>query len=122
MHRALRILTLSGLTFASLGILAWIVIQAELTASPASAAPERQPANVTVLVGVGQDTLQMLAYFPMNVSVRAGDSVTFKINSDYEPHTVSFSHGVPPGPGWVQSPIQPPGVLLPAFLVPLPGG
>lgn len=123
MRRALRLLATSGLTIVSLALLTWIAVQIDgLTTGTASAAPGKQPSNLTVLVGGGQDTLQMLAFVPQNVRVRAGDAITFKINSDYEPHTVSFSQGVPPGPGWAQAPIQPPGVQIPTFLAPVPGG
>jgi plastocyanin len=123
MRRAIRLLAISGLTFAFLGLMTWAAVQLDgLTAGTASAAPANEASTVTVLVGGGQDTLQMLANFPMNVRVHAGDAVTFKINSKEEIHTVSFSQGVPPGPGWAQSPVQPPGVQIPAFVSPLPGG
>ena len=121
MARVLGLLATSGLTLLVLGVVSWAVAQVD-SLSTASAAPARQPNNLTVLVGGGQDTLQMLAFFPTSVRVRAGDSVTFRINSDFEPHTVSFSQGVPPGPNWAQSPVLPPGGLIPTFPVPLPGG
>lgn len=54
--------------------------------------------ELTVLVSAGQDTVSAFAYFPSAVQVRAGDLVTWKLNSDV-PHTVSFTTGfVPEGP------------------------
>ncbi len=50
--------------------------------------------NVTALVGTDQDTRQAIGFFPGNIRVRAGDTVTWKINSG-EIHTVSFYQGVP---------------------------
>ena len=47
------------------------------------------PRNVTVLAGVGQDTIDVLAFFPQNIKIRAGETVTWKQNSDAG-HTVSF--------------------------------
>lgn len=45
--------------------------------------------ELTVLVGAGQDTVSAEGYFPEAVRVHAGDTITWKINSDAE-HTVSF--------------------------------
>jgi plastocyanin len=77
--------------------------------------------NLSVLVGAGEDTLQALAYFPQNVRVRQGDTVTWKLNGD-ELHTVSFTRGFDPGPAGVFSPLETPGTQIPGFAVPLPGG
>jgi plastocyanin len=121
--RAAQLLATSVFTVVALGLSSWLAIQLGAgQAETASAAAAAQANNVTVQVGGGQDTEQMLAYFPMNVRIRAGDSVTFRINTDREPHTVTFTQGVPPGPGWVQAPVLPPGGLMPAFPVPVPGG
>jgi plastocyanin len=110
-------------TLIALGLCSWGAIQlGSSEPGMVSTAAAAQPNNVTVQVGGGQDTEQMLAYFPMNVRIHAGDSVTFRINTDREPHTVSFTQGVPAGPGWVQAPVFPPGSLMPAFPVPVPGG
>ena len=70
MGRALRLLTLSGLTVISLSLLTWVAIQLDaLSAGTASAAPAAQANNLTVLVGAGQDTLQAINFFPQNVRV-----------------------------------------------------
>jgi plastocyanin len=47
---------------------------------------------VTILAGAGQDTVSINAFFPASVRVRAGDTVTWRINSN-EPHTASFLSG-----------------------------
>jgi len=77
--------------------------------------------NVTVQVGGGQDTMQALAFFPQNLRVHQGDTVTWKIVGD-EPHTTAFTRGFDPGPSGVQSPLDPPGINIPVFAVPIPGG
>ncbi len=72
---------------------------ASASAKPAaSAAASAKPAaagrNITVLVGTDQDTRQAIGFFPGNLRIRAGDTVTWKINSG-EIHTVTFYQGVP---------------------------
>src|SRR4030081_397230 len=89
------------------------------------AAPARQmaPSELTVLVGAGQDTQQLLNYFPQSIRVHAGDTVTWNINGD-ELHTVGFTQGVdfPPFPASIQAPVGRPGERIPNFVVPVPGG
>ncbi len=51
------------------------------------------PRELTLLVGGGQDTLSIQRFSPSNTVVRAGDTVTWKLNQDDEPHTVSFLSG-----------------------------
>src|SRR5688500_15580069 len=54
------------------------------------ASPVAQEAReLTLLVGAGQDTVSAEGFFPATVRVRAGDRVTWRINSDAD-HTVSF--------------------------------
>jgi len=104
-----------------LGVLAALAVVG-LTVMPRTAAgsPVAQaPRNLTALVGGGQDTVEILAFFPMNMRVRQGDAITWRINSD-EIHTVTFSRGASPQPNWVQSPVGPGGDLVPPFAVPLP--
>jgi plastocyanin len=122
MGRAFRLLTLSGLTVISLGLLTWVAIQVDATsAGTASAAPVGQAGTATVLVGAGQDTLQALNFFPMTVRVRQGDTVTWKANGD-ELHTASFVKGVTQwGPGAQQIPLGAPGEMNPGFAAPIPG-
>ena len=55
-----------------------------------SAVPE--PRSFTVLVGVGQDTASGSAFFPAMIRIRAGDTVTWRLNSD-EPHAMAFLGG-----------------------------
>ena len=88
-----------------------LLAAAALIVAPAvvSAAPARQSGQeVTVLVGAGQDTSQLLNYFPASVRVHAGDTVTWKVNGD-ELHTVAFTKGAlfPPFPAARAGPGRP---------------
>lgn len=108
------------LRFVSAGV-AVVLLSAPLTTL---ASPARQDSReLTVLVGAGQDTSQLLNYFPAMVRVRAGDTVTWKINGD-ELHTVAFTQGAsfPPFPATAQAPAGAPGEVIPTFAVPIPGG
>lgn len=108
------------------------VIEKAVTTTPPAAtaapAPTQAPAaqavrEVTALVGAGQDTEQVMRFFPQSLTVRAGDTITWKINGD-EIHTVSFiGNGaydkVPPT--WLaQDSGDVPGKLIPGFIVPQP--
>jgi plastocyanin len=77
---------------------------------------------VTALVGAGQDTFQALAFFPMNLRIHTGDTVTWRMNGD-ELHTVAFVQGFDPGPFpvGVTTPLAPPTERVPAFAVGIPG-
>jgi len=83
-------------------------------AQPATPAPAQPSRTLTALVGVGQDTTQVLAFFPAALKVRVGDTITWKIESD-EIHTVSFIRGVTPQEATMQDPLGGPGDLIPAF-------
>lgn len=63
--------------------------QVVVTATPPPAAAPAPPRDLTVLVGTGQDTVAVNAFFPETIRVHAGDTITWKINSD-ELHSVSF--------------------------------
>ena len=76
------------------------------------------PRNVTVLAGVGQDTIDVLAFFPQNIRIRAGDTVTWKQNSDAG-HTISFV-GSYPGQGGADIFLLP-GETVPSPNLPMPG-
>jgi plastocyanin len=67
-----------------------------LTGSGASA-----QSTVTVVTGVGQGTVSGNAFMPGDITVVAGDSVTFSIGSD-EGHTITFGTGPAdaPPPFW----------------------
>ena len=65
--------------------------------------------HLTALVGGGQDTISINAFFPSTLRIRAGDTVTWKLNSD-EVRTVSFLAGD-----------QPPAIPARVDLVPVPG-
>ena len=57
---------------------------------PVAAAPvSAEPRELNLLVGAGRDTEAIMAFFPRNLRVRVGDTVTWKIDSD-EIHTVTF--------------------------------
>jgi len=76
--------------------------------SPVSSlnAPEATfvPQEYQVTVSAGQDTEAATAFFPSRVTIRAGDTVNWVLNSD-EIHTVTFLTGTD----------------LPEFVVPIPG-
>ncbi|MGE5141059.1 MAG: plastocyanin/azurin family copper-binding protein [Rudaea sp.] len=78
--------------------------------------------TVTDLVGAGQDTEQVMRFFPQNLTVRAGDTVDWKMNGD-EIHTVSFMgqdafKGTPAN--WLtQDTGDVPGRMVPGLVVPL---
>lgn len=75
-------------------------------AALACGATEHDPRNLSVIVGAGRDTVAITEFFPKDVTVRAGDTVTWTIDSD-EIHTVSFMQQ---------------GAEIPSFAVPIPGG
>jgi plastocyanin len=64
------------------------------------------PGTATVMVGAGQDTTMVSGFFPETIRVRLGDTVTWKVSTDEEFHTVTFLSGAKP----------------PEFLLPVPGG
>jgi plastocyanin len=101
--------------------LLYLCVVLMLTACGTTAAPR----TLTVLVGGGQDTTQLLAFFPEKVKIRVGDTVNFKLNSE-EIHTVTFTSGERP-PGATQAtvanePLAEPGRVIPVLAVPVPGG
>jgi plastocyanin len=89
------------------------------TAAP-TAAPNQAARQLTVLVGAGQDTEQVMRFFPQNLKVRAGDTVTWKINGD-EIHTVSFigdgAFDKTPKEWLTQDSGDLPGKMIPGFAV-----
>ncbi len=92
---------------------------------PAGAPPvvPTGPRTLTALVGAGQDTEQVMRFFPQNLTVRAGDTISWKMNGD-ELHTVSFiGDGAfkDTPPSWlVQDSGAAPGTMIPGFIVPQP--
>ena len=64
------------------------------------------PREVLVAVGAGRDTVAINAFFPQNIRVYQGETVTWNIVSD-EIHTVTFMNPDDP---------------IPAFPAPIPGG
>src|SRR5205085_10153117 len=91
-----------------LTLVGFTVLPHTVASSPVTQAPR----NLSVLVGGGQDTTELLSFFPMNVQVRQGDTITWRINSD-EIHTVTLARGASPAPDWGQWPNGPGGALLP---------
>jgi plastocyanin len=77
------------------------------------------PRTLSVLVGAGQDTVAVNSFFPRDVRIRAGDSITWRQNSD-SPHTVSFL-GAFPGPGNPNVFSDPHDAPLPGTNIPVPG-
>lgn len=114
------VLLLLGLLPAALPAGAAPVTLAE--AQQAQQAPTQPPRTLTALVGAGQDTSQVLAFFPAALKVRVGDTVSWKLSGD-EIHTISFVQGVTPQDAAIQDPLGGPGDLIPAFYARLtPGG
>lgn len=110
------VLLLLGLLPAALpGGLEPVKIAEAQTANPA-------PRTVTVLVGGGQDTIVLDGFFPQNLRMRVGDTVTWKFNSaPTHRHTATLVGGPFPGPkdavaGGV------PGEVMPGRWIPEPGG
>jgi len=114
--------TLSGvLTLACAG-LALLLSRGYLApgSAEASASAAQAPRSLTVLAGAGQDTVAVDAFFPQNVRIRAGDSVTWRIESD-QSHNVGFTRGAtPPGP-LLPDMFGAPGEVIPAVNIPVPG-
>jgi plastocyanin len=81
------------------------------------------PRTLTVLVGAGQDTTVLDAYFPTTLRIRAGDTLVWKFNGDepHHRHTVTFTGGKFPGPFVVASGGGP-GEVVPTRNVLVPGG
>lgn len=106
------------LGFASiLGIATLFLVVSGRSGAAASAAAQA-PRDIEVLAGFGQDTVDLLAFFPQDVRIRAGDTITWKQNSD-SPHNVAF-FGTFPGPGSGNR-FLPPGELIPNANLPIPG-
>jgi plastocyanin len=59
---------------------------ADSVQTPKDAAPR----EITLLVGSGQDTTSVNAFLPTEVTVRVGDTVTWKLGHPDEPHTTTF--------------------------------
>jgi len=113
-----RLAFLSLATTAALGF-AVLVANGGLSGSAATAsAAAQEPKTVTVLVGGGQDTVDLLSFFPRKVRIHVGDTITWKQNSDAA-HTVSL-HGAFPGPGGANLFFDP-GTTVPGANLPVPG-
>ena len=50
-----------------------------------------QPRELVVLVGAGEGTTSINLFFPSAIRVRAGDTVTWRINTEGDAHTVTFT-------------------------------
>jgi len=81
------------------------VVEVEVTVPPPPPAEAQDPREISLLAGAGRDTVAINAFFPASLRVRAGDTVTWQINSD-EPHTATFLSGAP----------------MPPDPIPVPGG
>ena len=110
------VLLLLGIVSAALtGGLEPVNIAEAQTASPA-------PRTVTVLVGGGQDTIVLDGFFPQNLRIRVGDTVTWKFNGDpTHRHTVTLVGGPFPGPKDAAAGGEP-GEVIPGRWIPVPGG
>ena len=49
------------------------------------------PRTVVAYVGAGKGTASVNVFFPSVLHIRAGDTVTWRMNADGDPHTVTFS-------------------------------
>ena len=61
-----------------------------VTPTPLPAAGARE---LSLLVGAGEDTVLINAFLARDITVRAGDTVTWSLGHPDEPHTVSFLAG-----------------------------
>lgn len=78
-----------------------------------------EPGSFNILAGFGQDTETLLSFFPRDITIRAGDTVTWHQNSD-DGHNVAFL-GAFSGPGG-GSVFTPPGeAAVPVANFPFPG-
>lgn len=86
------------------------------------AAPQA-PRTLTVLVDGGRDITVLDGFFPQNLRVRVGDTVTWKYNADVTGgrHTVTFTGGQFPGLK-VPLPTGGAGEVMPQRNIPVPGG
>ena len=58
--------------------------------------PESFPSReLTVLVGAGEKTAAINAFFPRQLTIRAGDTVNWKMNTEGDPHSVIFTDQQP---------------------------
>lgn len=101
-------------------LLALLTLPIVAVSQPSTMASQvaQEPRELAVLAGFGQDTVDMLAFFPQKIRVRAGDTVTWKQNSDAS-HNVAF-YGSFPGPG-SNNRFAVPGVLVPSPNLPVAG-
>ena len=61
-----------------------------------TATPETFPSReLTVLIGAGERTAAINAFFPQRLNIRAGDTVTWKMNTEGDPHSVIFTDQPP---------------------------
>lgn len=61
-----------------------------------TATPEAfPPRELTVLVGAGERTAAINAFFPQRLNIRAGDTVTWKMNTEGDPHSIIFTDQPP---------------------------
>jgi len=99
-----------------------IAASSALTTAAAETATHA-PRTLTVLVDGGQDTTVLDGYFPQNLRIRVGDTVTWKYNGDATGgrHTVTFSGGKFEG---AKSPLPTgeAGQVMPQRNIPVPGG
>lgn len=104
-------------TLSAVGII--LLLAGALGSARSAASTAQEPREITVLNGAGQDTIDILAFFPQTATIRAGDTITWRQNGD-STHTVSFVLGPFPGPT-VSSAFGQPGTILPPGQIPVPG-
>lgn len=103
-------------TLSAVGMI--LLLAGALGSARGAASAAQEPRDITVLVGAGQDTEQIKAFFPQVVRVRAGDTITWVQNSGFF-HTVSLVTGDFPGPSG-SNPSGPPGETIPVAFIPVP--
>jgi plastocyanin len=89
--------------------------------SAVSTARAQEARSLTVLAGAGQDTMQPHAFFPEQIRIRAGDTVTWEYNGSAN-HTATFVAGSTPKGASRGQVSGPPGAVIPAPNAPVPGG
>lgn len=114
----------NGMLFHLVIILTVGVALLAIGGQPLNAQQQPAPRTVTLLVGGGQDTTALHGFFPQNLRIRVGDTVTWKHNGDdstADRHVVTFTGGPFPGPK-VPLPSGGPGQVMPQRNIPVPGG
>lgn len=85
-------------------------------AKPSSSTNAAGGATHTVINGIGGNQASVLRFLPVDLTIRAGDSVTFPVQDPHEIHTVTFYDPAGPVPPFLDpqpQPSGPPKLIIP---------